>query len=128
MMKVALVIDFYIRGELQDGVWKVVDMPCLPPIGTRVWLDEHDNGMRMDGDVEAIEWWEPRDYFEVHIKLGERDFDDELENVVERLAEAGWKHEAAESLTENHGTPQQPPICQPDPPLPSLDRCTVIGR
>ena len=86
-MKVAMVVDVLARGHLVT--WsKVVDMPCLPPVGTVVWLETKDNWV--EANVDSIGWYDDAvRHFEV--QLSRLDFGMESEDEVRQwFTDLGW--------------------------------------
>lgn len=83
----------------EDPLWKIVDLPCLPPVGSTLWFNS--NGGHLDGSVvTAIQWWENwPDWYEVHLDVAHVDQAKDGE-FVEWMKELGWHHEATEPMSD----------------------------
>ena len=55
MPQVTFIVDVYCTDGILQRIAKRVDLPFLPPIGTRIWPE--GNGME-DHTLDFIEWWE----------------------------------------------------------------------
>jgi hypothetical protein len=85
-------------GDEQDYLWKIVEMPCLPPVGTEIWLYEGDGAWGFP-DVECLLWQEDFPQYYV-VDLSEQNVDDTVQEFIEWMATLGWQ---AHSLWDELG-------------------------
>jgi hypothetical protein len=94
-MKLILVLPWETSGvePAQDDVWKVVDMPALPPVGTLVWVGEGS----FCSAVTHISWWEETpSLFHVELEMHESDIPADV--FISCMNEMGWCHEPEDSM------------------------------
>ena len=71
----------------QEYAAKIIAFPCLPPIGSAIWIDNFDEALK----VVEIEFWENHPN-EVTILLDYGPIDDGVvQHVADDLAAHGWK-------------------------------------
>lgn len=88
------------RDYREGDLWKIVEMPSLPPIGTRLWFSNDPGDCADPVEVAAVEWWEDRPrWFEVTTNMVI--VDEDADAFRERMKKAGWRDEAIEPFYES---------------------------
>jgi len=88
-MRVVLVFNWRIGRDLQDELWKMVDFPCMPPVGASLFLNDCDLDIPFVA-VAEIEWAEysPQHF---HVKLEVVEFKNTtVRRVIKRMKKLGW--------------------------------------
>lgn len=58
-MKVAIELKWRCGGRSRTGRTKIIDFPCLPPVGTSIYIDDWEYyGEVAESKVEQIHWFE----------------------------------------------------------------------
>jgi len=93
-MRVQLVLNWIRAGKLEDSFWKFVDMPTLPPVGCRVYLDDKGEGNLGIVEVTKV-WWTERNptFFEVELEPIDT-ADEDGDATIAWLKSLGWTHES----------------------------------
>jgi len=92
-IRVLLKLNWIREGKLEDGFWKLVSMPALPPVGTHIYLDDQARGHLGIVEAERVTWCEDRpDLFELDLEA--IDTGDGLKGeTIDWMKSLGWTHE-----------------------------------
>ena len=88
-MRVVLVFNWRIGRDPQDELWKMVDFPCLPPVGASLYLNGGDLDIPFVA-VAEIEWAEyvPHHF---HVNLEVVEFKNTtVRSVIKGMKKLGW--------------------------------------
>lgn len=103
-MKILLQYRWAIDNQEQDYIWKIVDMPCVPAVGTTMFLSDDTGGDYIGApDVEAVQWWECWPSFYV-VVLGV-EYADETAEFLNGMKLLGWSEGPFDDALDFAATP-----------------------
>lgn len=96
MVSVNLILEWKANGESQPELFKRLELPCLPPIGTVVWLADSaaPDGMEWNDAVavESYVWYEKHPcLFDVYLSVWDMGECEDVAWQRDGLLDLGWQ-------------------------------------